>query len=262
MDDDDPTLHPGLLRSENESTSPSNGQTLNVKDVLAGGDLLLDIKSNHDGQPHLLRVSSRSLQSASRYFATLLDSTKFMEGGAVRERHEKLVGDGIRPARAPADLLPRIRISDLGQISWPQDGSSELVHDFLRILHGLEIHKLRPSLAFLADLAVLADRFDCLSGVSRYVKTSNLLPALDSKNRDRFGVQTSEERARQKILIGWLLDQPDWLVNLSRRLIIRGSRQWTVDADGPPIRQALWWNLSDDLEGGSTGHRVAKRTRN
>ncbi|KAI9753451.1 MAG: hypothetical protein M4579_005171 [Chaenotheca gracillima] len=196
----------------------------------------------------------------------MLGSHRFAEGVAISDAHAALRARGIQPSEAPIDALPRIEISDVGQVMMATgDGSEEAgqdpMLDFLRILHGEEdlfysssrLGK-RPTTAMLlthiANLAVMADRFGCVPCVAMYLKEKDVFHLVDSRTRVKGMAKTGEESPRQKILVGWVFDVSDWFFASSVRLVIGGSSQWTVALEGlvDPDQRGLWWHLPDDVE--------------
>jgi hypothetical protein len=100
----------------------------------------------------------------------------------------------------------------------------------------------------MANLALAADRFDCLYRVTQHVKKANMLHLLSGKHPDRASILIPEERTRQRILVGWMLDQPDWLFSSSKRLILGGSCLWRDAEVSEGCDRGMWWNLPDGLE--------------
>ncbi|KAI9884852.1 MAG: hypothetical protein M1823_003379 [Watsoniomyces obsoletus] len=215
------------------------------------GDLILNTDHKRPSEPSLFRVDSTCLKESSPYFRALL-GTNFKEGASVRESHERLIYQGRTPAEARASQLPQIHLSDFGQESQPTD-LSNFVGDFLRIIHGLDITPTKPGIRYFACLATLADRYNCLAAVSQYVERKRYLHSLNGRTKGRTSGEISEEHLRQKILVGWLLNYPPWVMSYSQRLIIRGSVRWAgggtdTDASVDDAEQCLWWDLPDGIE--------------
>ena len=193
------------------------------------------------------RVQSKRLQETSPYFARLLDPDKFGEGATVAETHAKLLLKYPALDAVSFDELPKVHISDVGSISPVVKSIQNLMGDFLRALHDQPLSVKVPPLANLANLAVVADRFDALPAMRQYLRANKLMAALDAKTTiTAKGQEKSlpEERARQKLLVGLLLDNPSWVWHASLRLIQRG---W-VGRD-PDDDAALWWHLPMGVEG-------------
>lgn len=221
---------------------------LRVSDILEEGDLVLDVDCGTEYGRILYRAGVHHLRNASRYFDTLLDPNRYQEGGTVQDVHQQLLQAGLRPSQASVDRLPRIRMSDVGPVT-PANSFHTIFADLLRIIHGLDVQTQRPSLTYFANLGALADRFDCLETVAQHVKNRNMLQALSGKNMDRTSILIPEERTRQRILVGWFLDQPEWLFNSSKRLILGGSCLWHDVDVSEGCDRGVWWDLPDGLEG-------------
>ena len=219
------------------------------------GDLILDIHSE-DGSEHFsYRVSTQSLVQASPYFATLLRSGTFQEARSLLAQQEALDAltksqhPSLRSSTPPAELLPRVRVTDIGRTS--RVGSIEtLAADFLRVLHGSDVATSSPPLANLANLAVVADRFDALGAFARYVGRRKFLQAVDARvrSKEKGTAAMSEERVRQKLMLGVVVDHAPWVDAYSKRLIIEGSVLWRDDRADEGVR-ALWWDIPCGIEG-------------
>ncbi|KAI9845923.1 MAG: hypothetical protein M1837_004459 [Sclerophora amabilis] len=194
-------------------------------------------------------VDSRKLKGASRFFNALLGSSTFQEGAALDKGHAALRKSGLEPSAAPEPSLPHITISDVGLVA-ELDSVHELFVDFLRILHGIDLFAKRPSLCHIANLAVIADRFGCVQCVAEYLGRKDAFHFIDARSRGKSTVKTSEDRLRQKILAGWLLNVDEWFYDCSTRLVIAGSCQWIASPETviDPELRGLWWHLPDDIE--------------
>ena len=210
-----------------------------VVNIAECGDLILSTRTCPETAAVLFRVDSHRLKARSAFFRALLESS-FREGVSVRDVHEKIRQDGAEPASAPAAWLPQIDLEELG---------SHAMTDLLRILHGQDMSYHRPGVRHLAGLATLADQYDCLPEVAEFVHQKNFLLTLNKKSKGSSGAEVSEEHLRQKILVGWLLDYPQWLTSCSQRLIVRGSSRWVGDDVLGEAKQGVWWDLPHDLEG-------------
>ncbi|KAI9745368.1 MAG: hypothetical protein M1835_002604 [Candelina submexicana] len=217
---------------------------INVTDK---GDLVLVIRHQSSGEEGLYRVDTRRIRDASSYFDKLLHPERFSEGLAVFMAQQKLRSRYAESSLVPWDELPRIGISDAGQTS-KANLFEKYLKDFLRILHGLNISTSRPSTSYFANIAIIADRLEALPVVVAYIKKSNWLQKLDSQpNKIRRAF--SQERLRQRLLVGSLLDYPDWIESASERLIV-GSQQ-IKDPQGDishDVDDAMWWDLPGCLE--------------
>jgi hypothetical protein len=219
------------------------------------GDLVLDIRHEEGGRLFSYRVDSNALRQTSRYFDRLL-SNRFSEGVGLSASHTALIESGkyATIADAPPEVLFRVSIIDIGRIS-KVSTIQQLAADFFRILHGLELTKAAtpPPLANLANLAVVADRFDAIAAVSQYVLKKKYLQTLDAKKSSKGRPQkmgyVEEERARQKLFVGLFFDHPLWVAKSSSQLILRNSARWSSpDAPEEEYAGPLWWDLPDGVE--------------
>lgn len=198
------------------------------------------------------RVRLETLKRSSKYFEHLLGSDNFKEAGIISAKFANLKLRDITPSESQASDLPRIEIVDDDEAS-QATGREAVFEDLLRILHGMEA-LTKPSVVYIASLAIMADRFECAPAVTRHVKGLKTFrwPATYGKPPKDGGLTmppATEELLRQKILIAWLLDQPIKLAQCTKELILRGSSQWVVrDEDFDHSRKALWWHLPDSLE--------------
>lgn len=212
------------------------------------GDLILNVRQSEDAPEFRYRVSSRMLQENSRYFENLL-SGRFSEGQKLAAALEALKLDGYAmPAEAPEDALPTISIMNVGRIS-KVSSIQNLFADFLGVLHGQQL-AVPPPIANLANLAVVADRFDALPYFSMQVQKKRYIQAADAKMKKKSSTTAPplEERVRQKLLIGLFLDHPSWVTTSSKHLIIRDSMQWKPGVEEDESL-ALWWDIPGGVEG-------------
>ncbi|KAF2194871.1 hypothetical protein K469DRAFT_686806 [Zopfia rhizophila CBS 207.26] len=215
--------------------------------IASSGDLILDVCQDEGGPHFSYKVDSRTLQRSSRYFEKLL-SSRFSEGSKLLAELEELKVSGkySNIADAPANALPQILIVNIGRIS-KVSTIQNLTADFLRALHGQDLAVASPPVANLANLAVVADRFDALSVLSRYVQRKKYLQVIDAKTKSKSNTSISEERVRQKLLIGLLFDHPPWVTKYSKQLIMRDSAQWKPDIEEDHTA-ALWWDIPNGVE--------------
>jgi len=239
-----------LERNQKNGTKPNNGPHKNEQaptdsevqpdlDPDPQGDLVLEI--SHGQLSHQFRVSTIKLISTSSYFATLL-SGRFGESERVQQSHNKLLERYARIADAPKSELPTIKIEDLGRISVVKSITA-LCADFLNVVHEKSLSSNAPSVAMLANIAVVADRFDALEHVGAYVKRKKILQAIDGKTTTKAESVFTEEKLRQRVLIATLLDYPPWMEKYTTRMICKGL----VDRDTPGS-SALWWDLPASIE--------------
>ncbi|KAJ4333996.1 hypothetical protein N0V95_009284 [Ascochyta clinopodiicola] len=216
--------------------------------VALSGDLILDVSQEEGSQQYSYRVDSRTLQQNSRYFENLL-SDRFSEGQklAAALKDLKLAGHATLED-VPAESLSRITIIHAGRIAITKASSIRyLVADFLRAIHGLDLAVSNPPVANIANLAVVADRFDAVECVARYVHRKKFLQSTEAKSKGRASPALTEERVRQKLLIGLLLDHPTWVIRYSKHLIMRDSVQWRPDIEEDHTK-ALWWDIPNGVE--------------
>ncbi|KAI6344884.1 hypothetical protein MCOR25_011066 [Pyricularia grisea] len=203
------------------------------------------------------------LKKHSEYFRALLDEAgPFTEARQVADALEALTLRGVKPADVDeVEDLPTVEITD-------DDDATRSAHrhsvfaDLLRILHGAQATTKPPTMLYVVTLAVLADRFDCVTPVSRYLSSELKFkwPASRIKaggRDDENGIGgprlENEDVLRQRILAAWLLDQPLKLHAATRELIMYGSKRWVQanadhDDDGYEENLPSWWDLPDDLE--------------
>ena len=225
-----------------------------ITQIVSDGDVVLEfehersttMKTTNRGQVTLMasfRVHCATLRSASPYFHRLLDPDGFQEGVRVAEIHKKLLASHASIGDVDVSSLPKVKIKNVGSIGSVKS-IQMLMADFLSILHDRDISNPAPPLANIANISIVADRFDALPIVSRYLKSRKLMRLLDGKTPDRSNKSMPEEKARQRLLVGLLLDNPAWVGHSSIRLIQRG---WLghEESDGD---SALWWNLPAGIE--------------
>ncbi|KAF1996348.1 hypothetical protein P154DRAFT_525628 [Amniculicola lignicola CBS 123094] len=224
-----------------------SGASVAVIEIDPGGDLVLDVSQEEGGSQFAYRVGSTVLQQHSRYFESLL-SGRFSEGQRLSEALQALKDAGhSNVADAPADALPRVAIVNIGRIS-KVSTIQNLAADFLRAVHGHDLGIANPPVANLANLAVVADRFDALPYLARYVQRKKLLHAIDAKAKKGATTTTPpEERVRQKLLVGLLFDHPPWVTKYSKYLIMRDSAQWRPGLEEDDSA-ALWWDIPNGVE--------------
>jgi hypothetical protein len=224
---------------------PSNALGRDANGVIVieeQGDLILHIE--HQTALAKLaqryRVTTTTLKAHSRYFASLLDG-RFGESAKIEEQHTSLRERYGSHSAAPSSELPLIHIEDIGRISTIKSIEA-LCTDFLLILHGKDT-LASPPVANLANIAIVADRFDALEAVRTYVARKRLIRAIDGKTSQKAELGLSEERVRQRVLVALLLDHAAWMDRYSARLVTKG---WVGrEADEA---DAMWWSLPQNVE--------------
>ncbi|KAM0516649.1 hypothetical protein ACHAPE_005282 [Trichoderma viride] len=194
------------------------------------------------------RVSQAALKKHSQYFANLLSNPKFSEASAIDEAHKKLAKLKIEPGKADAADLPWIRITDDDEAT--KAAGRELVfEDMLKIIHQKPLKAPRVALPEVATMAILADRFDCLTAVARSLNgirwpVTNNRPFADDGGRNT----ETEQMLREKILVSWLLSNGMKLHQAARELVVRGSRLWSDYSEEREELTAAWWHLPEGIE--------------
>jgi hypothetical protein len=259
------TLATSLEYAEAMATIHIDETAHNVVEIRATGDVILDVsfentnactKSIPSEVIQKLRVSKAPIPSArvfyrvrletlkkhSKYFAHLLGSDVFGEGRSIRAHFAGLAESNLKPTEIEPDQLPRIKIIDEDDATRTV-GRETVFRDMLRIIHGAE-HLTKPlSTLYLAVLVILADRFDCLAPITRYVAGTfgnfKYPQTLD---------KSAEEILRQKILVFYHTNQAVRLASATKELILRGSSRWIGYVDSNPGFTTSWWDLPDGLE--------------
>lgn len=254
------------------------GKLPEVANIVEDGDLILDVtfensrdtvRSARVAQSRLgsrepeqpapkkrirlgFRVSLKTLKSQSKYFEKLLTDSRFQEAKDISSAFAALSLKNVKPEAAEVKDLPWIKIQDDDQATHyaHRDGAFS---DLLRVLHGREVATKQVTMPFVTTLAVLADRFDCASAVSKYLANGLKFkwPVTSRKPvRDEVSVMSrnNEDILRQKILVSWLLNQPARFQAATREIIMNGSCRWSPFAEDDGASDATWWYLQDGLE--------------
>jgi hypothetical protein len=216
--------------------------------IAANGDLILDVAQEEGGQRFSYRVDSKTLQQNSRYFENLL-SDRFNEGLQLAKALDALkLGEHAHIADAPVNVLPHIAIINVGRVAVAKASSiRNLLADFLRATHGYDLAVANPPIANIANLTVVADRFDAVACLASYVQRKKYLQLLDAKARGKPNPTQTEERIRQKLFVGLLFDHPSWVTRYSKHLIMRDSMQWRPGTEEDHAK-ALWWDIPNGVE--------------
>ncbi|KAL7902489.1 hypothetical protein HDV63DRAFT_361866 [Trichoderma sp. SZMC 28014] len=194
------------------------------------------------------RVSQAALKKHSQYFANLLSNPSFSEASAIDEAHKKLAALKIEPGKAVAADLPWIRITDDDEAT-KAAGREHVFEDMLKIIHQKPLKAPRVALSEVATMAILADRFDCLTVVARSLNgirwpVTNNRPFADDSGRNT----DAEQVLREKILVSWLLSNGMKLHQAARELVVRGSRLWSDYSEEREELTAAWWHLPEGIE--------------
>ena len=240
---------PEDLESDKDTSSNSRLESDKYIRIKDDADLILDVEVSSGDERVLYLVMTAALRDSSLYFRNLLDPGKFSEGARV-SAVQKTLRDRYRSWQdSPPHELPRISITDIGQLS-SHAQPEESMASFLRVLHGVHPPTHQPTPSWLANLVVVADRFDGL----------NSIRALVGKHYSLYNAMTTrwlhsaykEEPTRQTLLSGMLLNLPQWVSSCSARLVNHGSHRWdavTEVVDQEP--RAMWWALPNGVEGTS-----------
>ena len=220
------------------------------------GDILIHIGDSH-AQDRYYRCSREVLRRNSEYFNVLLDPVKFSEGIAVEERIQDLTRQYNDTAKIPPSELPKLVVSDLGDIPKGYKSSGTVIRLFFEILHDPSTPWPVPraqSVNLIALLSIIADRFDCLNTTAEYLRRQGLETAL-LKARKSASAHKTELDNRQRLLAGSLFGFPDWVRQCSAALIIDGTRKHAIislhssEDEERERNEALWWRLPGGIEG-------------
>lgn len=226
-------------------------ETDDVTVISATGDLILEVSHGvSSSPPPTFRVDSERLCAASPYFSRLL-SDRFAEGQRFRKRRAELLSSHGTAGAAPHKALPAVAVADLGRISRVSAVGS-LARDFLRALHGAEVApRGKLPLVNLANLLVVADRFDALPVMTGVVRRGGFVEAIDVRagRRGAGADALGEERQRQRVLCGFFLGHDRWLAVHTRETVLGGSMNWGKGYGGDGPGEALWWDLPGEIEG-------------
>lgn len=230
-------------REEADGTATVSDERIHT--IAAHGDLVLrvehDSKASSPAEACYFRVESTILKRNSKYFERLLTPGRFGEGTDIQAKQRALSERYGKMADVPSDQLPEADIKDLGRIS--KIGSiRNLFVDFLYVLHGGDIQAF-PPVANLANLAIVADRFDALETVAAYVRRKKIIRTIDGKTAPKQDINLSEDKVRQRVLVALMLDYPPWLAKYSARMVAQG---WVGKEADTSV--ALWWDLPYRIE--------------
>lgn len=174
-----------------------------------------------------------------------MGSDVFGEGRYIADRFTEIAAAKKRPSDIEADELPRIQIVDEDDATRTL-GREVVFRDMLRIVHGAEHQTFPITLNYITILVTMADRYDCMLLIQRYVQGSlarfKYPITVDKKDAK------SEELLRQKILVFYYTDRTQQLAAATKELIMRGSSRWVAVENKPEFTTA-WWDLPGGLEG-------------
>lgn len=209
--------------------------------ICSSGDVILKIQS-HEKSKDLIsfRVDTSQLSKASpHYFQRLFEDSRFEEAAEYKRQCVKLKNLYSHSADIPIREVPQMRIVDIGAVHVGKT-IGPLLTDFFLILHGLQPTAKKIPIGNLANLAIVADRFDCLEVVAHWANSGGHLAKAVSGS--------TEESIRQKLLVGMLLGDAKSVSACSKDLILTGSVRWASD-EKPPPNTAMWWDLPKGVEG-------------
>ncbi|KAF2084927.1 hypothetical protein K490DRAFT_48070 [Saccharata proteae CBS 121410] len=217
--------------------------------ISSTGDLILRVKELEGEDNFAYRVETACLREASSYFEKLLRPA-FSEGAAVVASHKALKEEYASLADVPFERLPEVAIEDIGRIS-KVSTIKNISADFLRVIHDQGLGgKDAPPVTNLANLTIVADRFDALDAFSKHAKRKGYMQMIEAKSKKSstlLAAGIAEERARQKLMVGILLDYSPWVGLYSKRLIVTDSARWKAQ-DLDDEESALWWDLPSGIE--------------
>ncbi|KAI1769700.1 hypothetical protein GGR53DRAFT_12616 [Hypoxylon sp. FL1150] len=231
----------------------------NSKDTIRSARLAQSRLPSHEARPApkktirlAFRVSVKVLKGQSKYFDKLLTDSRFKEAKDISTAFAALVLKNVKPEAAEAKDLPWVKIQDDDQATQYAHRDSAL-SDLFRILHGKQVATKQVTMPFVTTLAVLADRFDCAAAVSKSLAGDLKFkwPVTSRKPfRDEISVMSrnNEDVLRQKILVAWLLNQPNRFQLATKEIIMNGSCRWSSFAEEDEGSDAVWWYLQDGIE--------------
>ena len=168
------------------------------------GDVVLKLgnKSSTPAEPQgsEIRVSSTALSYVSPVFAALF-GPNFFEGQALS-------------CEAPT------------AVSMPDDDCDGMVL-LMKLLHHRyesDINKLPPSVTELQNLAIVADKYDCVRAVqlaaSTWFEALQVQLSLKEEQRDWTGLE-------QMLVVAYLLDLPKAFQKITKQIILRYPQSYT-----------------------------------
>jgi hypothetical protein len=213
--------------------------------ISKSGDLILVIEDQQSTEQFKFRVDTKHLTQFSGYFSRLLGG-HFGEAADISSKLKSLRLTYKSSEEIPSDELPQVNLRDIGNTS-KLKSIRGITEDFLLSLHGLDTSTSSPPLVNLANLAIVADRFDALPFFAERTRRRKYFQAIDAKTKPKKSLQVPEDRVRQKLMLGVMLDYPPWVVSHSKHLIITDSVQWQPRAD-ESLDGPLWWDIPSGIE--------------
>ena len=224
--------------SEDEGLTPGTTDDDGVVIICLTGIVILQCKADDESEAISFKVDSARLKQESRYFNRLLTNANFAEGAAAMTTASNV--DSASPQES--SRVFNLEVVDVGRIS-PVKSIQPLMTDFLLILHRDHAPTRKIPLVNLANLAIVADRFDATTALAAFVRNTN---AIVKCKLLKYPVD--EERMRQRLLLGLFLKDEELFRVHSRDLILAGSTIWPTIEVEPP-NDALWWDLPRNIEG-------------
>lgn len=217
-------------------SSATTADGFDTTEISPNGDLILAFLHGHNERTKAVhfRVDRRTLSAASPYFRILFDPDRFEEGRRVASLQAPSNGQAVESS------LPIVYIEDVGRIAGVKS-IQLLLTDFLSLLHGYDLSSTTPPIANIANLAIVADRFDVLPVLRKYIQARRTTNILDSRSSKAKIATQPIERLRQRCLAGLLLEHDPWLESASQALIQRSAPPDQPDG-------ALWHDIPFGIE--------------
>ena len=233
---------------EKDGLSPDKGRFI---ETVPTGDTQLHLRLAHRGLDIRYRVCSGALSRVSAYFQTLLYDGKFAESIHFQQERRRLLEAHGDLKHVCADLLPTVHITDLGSV--PKGVLLDLPFAVvLRILHGTHDQNQFLSTEQLATIAIIADRFELTEYLGNVFRRGSFSCKRAFSRSLTMSASSSsarlEETLRQILLIATIFRLPDPLTQLSSRLVMNGSKNWSVYDPDLSDDSAMWWDLPHNLE--------------
>ena len=227
------------------------------------GDVVLHFLDSNAAVDCRYRCSRDLLRQASAYFDVLLDPAKFQEGREVQRKLDALLKAHRNIASLPVDTLPVVLIRDIGDIPAKDNHRHLALRLFLDAIQGAKSGMMilgkalgdsAHALSLAVLLAIIADRFEANQKITSCIHMLNKRLFEDGK-KGRVQQRQMEDNKRKRLLIGMLLNKPEWVKRFSASLVCAGSENWTrparllADEELQISDQPLWWRLPGGMEG-------------